>query len=129
MVLVFGFASAVVLLIYERRPKLLLSAPSFGYRALASRVGESDDYGGGGGGGGGGDRDEGMAGSSLWRGGGGSGIRRRGRPRGALTEMVMESELGMPEASYRLLDDEPNEDDEEGDGAGKGGGGVDRRAV
>lgn len=102
VVLVFGFASAVILLVYERRPKLLLSAPGFGQSKQGyERIGGVD-------------RDEGADAGQRWRGvGGGGGARgARRRPRGALTEMVMESEIGLPEASYRLLEDEEN--DEEG---------------
>ncbi|CAM9792635.1 unnamed protein product, partial [Laminaria digitata] len=124
VVLVFGFASAILFLVYEHRPKLLLSATTLG-RNMRKMGGGQD--GGGGGSGGGGGYDVYEEGSGGWGGGGGSrrGGRRGGRPRGALTEMVMESDIGLvgeDDSAYRLLEGD-DEAEKFGDGNGGGGGG------
>lgn len=87
------------MLVYEHRPKLMLSAATLG-RSMKSMGGGDDDefraYGRGGADGG-------------WRGGGAG-----ARPRGALTEMVMESEIGTVagDAAYRLLEEDGGDYDE-----------------
>lgn len=118
VVLVFGFASAVILLVYERRPRLLLSAARFGRSLRTNRSAGYDD------------NDEAEGSGSRWGGRSRSGMGRRGRPRGALTEMVMESEIGMPEASYRLLEDETKgEGNRATDDAGEQNSDTERRTV
>lgn len=119
VVLVFGFTSAVLFLVYEHRPKLLLSATTLGRNMR--KMGGGEDSGDGSGGGY--DRFDGYEeGPGGW--GSGSGRRggRRGRrPRGALTEMVMESDVGIAgedDSAYRLL-----EGDEEAEEFGGGNGG------
>lgn len=105
------------MLVYEHRPKLMLSAATLG-RSMKSM----------GGGGGGGREDEfraygrgGASGDGGWGGGAGSwrgGSASSARPRGALTEMVMESEIGTVagDAAYRLLEEEgDNYDDYDDD--------------
>lgn len=111
VVLVFGFASAVIFLVHEHRPKLLLSASSLG-RSMRNMGGG----GGGGGAAGGYDTDDHDGG---WRGGGAD--RRGRRPRGALTEMVMESDIGVAgsDASYRLLEDDDEFLEAEGEEEGR----------
>eukprot|EP00904_Undaria_pinnatifida_P000763 jgi/Undpi1/10688/HiC_scaffold_29.g13136.m1 len=118
VVLVFGFASAILVLVYEHRPKLLLSATTLGRNMRKMGGGQ------GGGGGGGYDGYDGYEEEPGGWGGGSRGSGRRGRrPRGALTEMVMEGDIGMDDDSaYRLLE-EDEEAEKHGDGGGGGGGG------
>ena len=127
VVLVFGFASAVLFLVYEHRPKLLLSATTLG-RNMRKMGGGQD--GGGGGGGGYDGYDEYEEGPGGWGSGSGRGGGRRGRrPRGALTEMVMESDIGIAgedDSAYRLLEGD-EEAEEFGDGNGGGGSSSTRR--
>lgn len=150
--LVFALAAATLFLVYEHRPKLMLSAAALG-RGMTSMGGGSGNGGGSGGGGGldeyeayeqdgggWGSRGGGSSSSSAW------GKRRGGRPHGALTEMVMESEIGVgAQDAYRLLEDdgagdadgyEDDEDrrlgaqrEEEWRGQGGGGAGSARRSV
>ncbi|CAM9420408.1 unnamed protein product [Ectocarpus sp. 4 AP-2014] len=122
VVLVFGLIAATLLLVYEHRPKLMLSAASLG-RSMRNMGG---GVGGGGGGGGGGSLDEYEAYEAYERSGGGSGGGGGGgwggggggsRSRGALTEMVMGSDASMAgDASYHLLEehDDPADDDDGG---------------
>lgn len=111
VVLVFSLASVVTFLVYEHRPKLLLSAVHLG-KSMRDVSGSGGDMSGF-------DSDEGGVGG--WMGGvasGGYGRRKtrgRDRPRGALTEMVMESEFGSlgGDADYRLLEDDNDGQEEE----------------
>ncbi|CAN0171587.1 unnamed protein product [Scytosiphon promiscuus] len=110
VVLVFGLLSATLFLVYEHRPKLMLSAATLGQsvRNMSAR-------GGGGGGGDGSDSYEAYGRSGGWSGGssGGGG----GRPHGALTEMVMGSEIGSVggDAMYSLLEEHDDDGDDNGD--------------
>lgn len=123
VVLVFGFASTLLFLVYEHRPKLLLSASTLG-RNMRKMGGGQDGGAGGYDGYDGYEDGPGAWGAGSGRGGG----RRGGRPRGALTEMVMESDIGImagggglveeDDSAYRLL-----EGDEEAEKFGDGGGG------
>ena len=111
---------------YEHRPKLLLSAVHL------SKSVRGRDPAGGGEGMSGYDTDEfeGHGSGGGWMGGSGSGAgygrrKARGRPKGALTEMVMESEFGA-DADYRLLEDDGHEEvegeeDEREERHGEGG--------
>lgn len=100
----FGLLSATLFLVYEHRPKLMLSAATLGrsVRNMGGRVGDS----------GGGDRYETYDRSGSWGGGSSSVGGGGGRPRGALTEMVMGSEIGSVggDAMYSLLEEHEDED-------------------
>lgn len=113
VVLVCGLLVTTLFVVYEHRPRLVLSAATLGRSVKSMGGGGSGGRGGGGGyeayergGGSGGGGSGGWGGSRGGWGGGGGGD--GWRPRGALTETVMESEVGMVsgDAAYRLLEDE-----------------------
>lgn len=113
VVLVFGLLSATLFLVYEHRPKLMLSAATLGrsVRNMSAR--------GGGGSDGSDSRYEAYERSGGWGGGGSSSSVGGSRPRGALTEMVMGSDMGSVggDAMYSLLEER---EDDGGDGGAYG---------
>lgn len=143
VVLVCGLLATTFVLVYEYRPKLMLSAATLGQSMKMKSMG------GGSAGRGGGEYEGYERGGS----GGGGWVSRRGggrggvdgvdrRPRGALTEMVVESEVGMVsgDEAYRLLEEEDDgggyfggdrglEGRSEGGGGGSGSEGSARRSV
>lgn len=100
------------MLVYEHRPRLMLSAATLGrsMKNMGGGGGGDDEFSAYGRGAGNDGGWGGVAGGS-WR-GGDAGT----RSRGALTEMVMESEIGTVagDAAYRLLEEDGGEYDEYG---------------